>query len=170
MKDFHDLFIDQLRDMYAAEVLIEKTLPEMAKAAHLPKLKEAFHSHHLETKKHVQRLEKIAGDLNISLKNCHCEAITGILKEGKKLIKEDFPHQVRDAALIVSAQRVEHYEMAVYGALKAFAKHLKLEDVVRLLDESSHEEGRADKYLTEIASGNLFSAGVNEKALKRESA
>lgn len=170
MKDFHDLFVHELKDIYAAEVQIEKILPEMAKAAHLPKLKEAFRSHHQETKKHVQRLEKIADQLGITLKHCQCDAIEGILKEGKKLVKGDYPHEVRDAALIVAAQRVEHYEMAVYGILKAFAKHLKLNDIIKILDETSQEEGRADKHLTEIANGTLFSAGVNKKAAERKSA
>ncbi|HSW72955.1 MAG TPA: ferritin-like domain-containing protein [Chlamydiales bacterium] len=170
MKDFHDLFFHELNDIYAAELRIEKILPEMAKAAHLPKLKEAFHSHHKETKKHIERLEKIAAQLGVSLQHCECEAIEGILKEGKKLVKGDYPHEVRDAALIVAAQKVEHYEMAVYGILKAFARRLKLNDVVKILDETSQEEGRADKHLTEIANGTMFSAGINEKALKRESA
>jgi len=170
MKDFYDLFTHEIRDMYAAELQIEKMLPIMAEKAHNSKLKEAFHTHHKETKAQIKRLEKIADQLNISLKNCECEAITGILKEGKNLNKEHFSPEVFDAALIVSAQRVEHYEMAVYGGLKAFAKHLKLDAIVKLLDESSQEEGHADKKLTEIAMGTLFSSGVNEKAMKRKSA
>lgn len=170
MKDFHDLFVHELRDMYAAEVQIEKILPEMAKIAHLPKLKEAFRSHHEETRNHVRRLERIALQLGVSLKNCKCDAIEGILKEGKKLIKGNYPHEVRDAALIISAQRVEHYEMAVYGVLKAFAKHLKLDDIVKILDETSKEEGHADKKLTEIANGTFFTTGINEKAVRRKSA
>jgi ferritin-like metal-binding protein YciE len=170
MKDFHDLFTHQLRDMYAAEIQIEKVLPEMARLAHLPKLKETFHTHHQETKKHIQRLEKIASELNIELKPCECVAIEGILKEGKNLVKEHFPNEVRDAALIVSAQRIEHYEIAVYGVLKAFAKHLHLDDVLKILNESSKEEGHANKKLTEIAEGTLFSVGINEQALRRESA
>lgn len=170
MKNFHDLFTHELRDMYAAEVQIEKVLPDMAKKAHNSKLKEAFTSHHQETKAQIKRLEKIAGQLNISLKNCECEAITGILKEGKKLDREHFAPEVLDAALIISAQRVEHYEIAVYGGLKAFAKHLKLDAIVQILDESSKEEGHANKTLNEIAMGTLFSSGVNEQAMKRKSA
>jgi ferritin-like metal-binding protein YciE len=170
MKDFHDLFINQLNDMYAAELEIEKALPEMAKMAHLPKLKEAFHNHHKETKHQIQRLEKIAEELGLTLAHETCDAIHGILKEGKKLLRGNYPSEVRDAALIVSAQRVEHYEMAVYGVLKSFARHLKLGNVIKLLEESSKEEGYADKKLNEIAEGTLFTMGVNAKALKRESA
>jgi len=170
MKDFHDLFIHQLRDMYSAEIQIEKALPEMARLAHLPELKTTFHTHHQETKKQIQRLERIASELNIELKHNECDAIEGILKEGKKLLKADYPHEVRDAALIISAQRIEHYEIAVYGVLKAFAKHLHLDDVLKILNESSKEEGHANKKLTEIAEGTLFSKGINEQALKRESA
>lgn len=167
MKNFYDLFVHQLKDMYAAEIEIEKALPLMAKMASLPKLKEAFHDHHRETKKHITRLEKIADHLGISLGKCHCEAIHGIIAEGKALIKEHYPEEVRDAALIVSAQRVEHYEMAVYGVLKSFAKHLKFDEVVDILKESAHEEGHADKKLTEIAEGTLFTTGVNAKAIKK---
>ncbi len=170
MKDFHDLFLDQLRDMYAAELEIEKVLPEMAKMAHLPKLKETFREHHKETKHQIARLEKIADELGIKLGHCECDAIKGILHESKKLLKGNFPHEVRDAALILSAQRVEHYEMAVYGVLKSFAKHLKLDGVVNILKESAKEEGHADKKLNEIAEGTLFTSGVNAQALKRESA
>ena len=85
-------------------------------------------------------------------------------------MKEKFPHEVRDAALIISGQRVEHYEIAVYGGLKSFAKHLKLNDIYKILEESSKEEGHADKKLNQIAEGTLFTTGVNAKALKRESA
>jgi ferritin-like metal-binding protein YciE len=170
MKNFHDLFSHQLKDMYAAEVEIEKMLPEMAKMAHSPKLKEAFHMHHKETKHQITRLETIAKQLKISLLHCECEAIHGILNEAKKLMKGNYSHEVKDAALIVSAQRVEHYEIAVYGVLKSFAKHLKWEEVVKILQESSKEEGHADKKLNEIAEGTLFTSGVNAQALKRESA
>jgi ferritin-like metal-binding protein YciE len=170
MKDFHDLFLNQLNDMYSAELVIEKALPEMAKMAHLPNLKETFHMHHIETKHQIARLERIADELGIKLHDSKCDAIEGILKEGKKLLKGNYPHEVRDAALIISAQRVEHYEIAVYGVLKSFAKHLKLDNVVKILDESSKEEGHANKKLSEIAEGTLFTTGINAKALKRESA
>ncbi len=170
MKDFHDLFFNQLNDIYSAELEIEKALPEMAKMAHLPKLKEVFHEHHQETKQQIRRLETIAEELGLTLSPHKCDAIHGILLEGKKLLKEKFLPEVRDAALIVSAQRVEHYEMAVYGVLKSFAKHLKLDNVVKILQESSKEEGHADKKLNEIAEGTLFTTGINAKALKRESA
>jgi len=170
MKDFHDLFIHELKDMYAAEVMIEKTLPEMAKMAHLPKLKEAFWEHHKETKHQIERLEAIADQLGISLAHSECAAIKGILHEVKTLLRGNYPNEVRDAALIISAQRVEHYEIAVYGVLKSFAKHLKLDEVVKILKESSKEEGHADKKLNEIAEGTLFTTGINNQALKRESA
>jgi ferritin-like metal-binding protein YciE len=170
MKDFHDLFTHEIRDMYAAELQIEKILPVMVEKAHNPKLKEAFNTHHKETKDQIKRLEKISAQLNVNLNNCECDAISGILKEGKKLSSEHYPPEVLDAALIISAQRVEHYEMAVYGGLKAFAKHLKLDEVLKLLDESSKEEGHADKKLTEIAEGTPFSSGVNVKAIKQRSA
>jgi ferritin-like metal-binding protein YciE len=169
MKDFHDLFAHELKDMYAAELMIEKALPELAKAAHSEKLKEAFRNHHKETKHHVERLKRIADHLKISLTNIKkCEAMEGILKEGKQYLKADYPHEVRDAALIISAQRVEHYEIAVYGVLKAFAKHLKYHEIIKILEETSKEEGHMDKKLTEIADGTLFQTGINAKASKRD--
>lgn len=167
MKNFHDLFEHQLKDIYAAEIKIEKTLPKLVKVAHNPKLKEALKAHHEETKHHIERLERIAGYLKVKLTNCKCEAIEGIIKEGENLLKEKYAPEVSDAAIIVSAQRVEHYEIAVYGVLKAFAKHLHLPEIIKILDETSKEEGHADKKLTEIANGTLFAAGVNEKAAKR---
>src|SRR5437868_4358958 len=112
MKNFHDLFVHELRDMYFAEKQIEKILPQMAKTAHSSKLKEVFREHHKETQHQMIRLEKIADQLGISLTNTECDAIVGILKEGRKLLRSTYPPEVRDAALIISAQRVEHYEMA----------------------------------------------------------
>lgn len=170
MKDFYDLFIHELHDMYSAERQIVKALPEMAKAANHPDLKEAFRTHRDETQRQIERLEEVAAQLGIQYKDAECPVVKEMLKEGKKIINSNYASDVKDAALITAAQRVEHYEMACYGILKAFAKQIDRKDLVKLLDESAKEEGHADKKLTEIAEGGLFSKGVNEKALKRKTA
>jgi len=170
MKDFYDLFIHELYDMYSAERQIVKALPDMAKAAHNPDLKEAFRVHRDETQKQIERLEQVAHHLGIQYKDAESPVMKEMLKEGKKIINSNYPSEVKDAALITAAQRVEHYEMACYGILKAFAKEIDRKDIVKLLDESAHEEGKADKKLTEIAQGSLFNKGINEKALKRKTA
>jgi ferritin-like metal-binding protein YciE len=168
MKNFHDLFVHELRDIYSAEVKIEKAMPEFIKAAHHQELKDAIRKHHEETERQIMRLRKIAAELDVELTGGECDAITGILKEIRKSLTEQYVPDVHDALLICSLQRIEHYEIAVYGALKAFAKRLKLHEVEKLLQESSKEEGHADKKLTEIANGKFFSAGLNDKAIKRK--
>src|SRR5262245_26249394 len=126
MKNFYDLFNHELRDIHNAEEQLVKLLPEFAKAAHTPKLKEAFEQHYAETQEHVERLERIAKDLNIELRGRECTAMRMFADEAKKTMAADYPPDVMDAALISSAQRIEHYEIALYGTLKAFAKHLGL--------------------------------------------
>jgi len=170
MKNFYDLFVHELKDMYSAEVQIERALTQYIKMATHSKLKNAFRMHHKETKNHISRLKQIARELKISLTKSKCEAMAGILLEGRKSIKEHYSREVRDALLIGSAQRIEHYEMSVYGTLKAYARHLKLTDVERILNITSKEEGHADKKLTEIANGTFLSTGINEKALRRKAA
>ncbi|MFI5333558.1 MAG: ferritin-like domain-containing protein [Chlamydiales bacterium] len=167
MKNFTDLFAHELRDIYSAEIQIEKLLPLLAKAAHLPKLKEVFQQHHKETKQHITRLETIANDLNINLEGRECEALEAVVREAKKIMKARYPHEVRDAALISCAQRVEHYEITVYGTLKGFAKYLDFDKAEELLNETLKEEQLADKKLTAIAAGSIFTKGINEQAARK---
>lgn len=167
MKDFYSLFVKELKDIYNAEKQILKALPDMAKSAHAQSLKEAFHQHHKETKEQIKRLEAIANEINEDLDGAENEIVKSMLKEGHKLIKGHFDPIVRDAALINAAQHVEHYEIASYGALKAFAKHLKLTDVFNLLDDASREEGSMNKTLTSIAEGSVFQKGINDKACEK---
>ncbi len=167
MKNFHELFIKELKDIYNAEQQIVKALPDFVHAAHSPKLKEAFRHHLEETHKHVERLETIAAELNLDLKGVECEAMTGLLKQAHKMAKANYASDVKDAALIGEAQRIEHYEIAVYGTLKTYAKILKLDHVEKLLKETLKEESHADTKLTGVAEGGLFSEGVNTKACKK---
>jgi ferritin-like metal-binding protein YciE len=167
MKDFYSLFVKELKDIYDAEKQIVKALPEMVKSAHSPILKEAFQHHLKESKEHIKRLEEISNELNEKLTGTHNEVIKSLIKETHHLLKGDFDPAVKDAALINAAQHVEHYEIASYGALKAFAKELKLTEVYNLLDDTSKEEGSMNKTLTSVAEGNLFQKGVNDKALEK---
>lgn len=170
MKSFYDLFIHELKDIYNAEQQIVKALPEMVHAAHAPKLKEAFKHHLEETRKHVERLDLIAKELNENLAGQECDAMSGLIKQSHKTLRLNLNADAKDAALIGEAQRIEHYEMAVYGTLRVYARRLGFDRVEKLLEETLKEESHADKKLTSVAEGSIFSEGVNTKAMKRESA
>jgi ferritin-like metal-binding protein YciE len=158
VETINDLFLEELKDLYSAEHQITKALPKMAKAASTEQLRQAFENHLEETKGHVNRLEKIFETLGNSGKGKTCEGMKGLLSEGSEIIGEVEKGDVRDAGLISAAQRVEHYEMAGYGSVRAFAELLGHPDVVKLLDATLKEEEAADQKLTQI------SKAVNNKA------
>jgi ferritin-like metal-binding protein YciE len=151
LDSLHDLYVDELKDLYNAENQLLKALPRLAKAASAPELKAAFTEHLEVTRKQVERLETIFAGLEVSPKGKKCKAMEGLVEEGKEVIDEEGDPSVKDAALIAAAQRVEHYEMAGYGCVRTFAKLLGYEDAVVLLQETLNEEGDADKKLTELA-------------------
>jgi len=151
LSNLHDLYVDELKDLYNAESQLLKALPKMAKAASAPELKRAFEDHLEVTQGHVQRLETIFEDLSIPSRGKKCKAMEGLIAEGAELIAEKGEPSVKDAGLIAAAQRVEHYEMAGYGCVRTFAKLLGYEDAVALLQQTLDEEGEADKTLTELA-------------------
>lgn len=165
--DFKQLFIEELRDIYSAETQLVKALPKVIKAAENPELKNAVKAHLGETEHQVERLQQIFEILGEDVGDETCEAMEGLLKECDEVVHRYPLSAVRDAALIAAAQRVEHYEIAVYGTLRTFAKQLDLEEIADLLDETLQEEGNANKKLTSIAEGELFTAGINQKAVKR---
>ncbi|HSX03423.1 MAG TPA: DUF892 family protein [Rhabdochlamydiaceae bacterium] len=167
MKDFYDFFIEELKKMYSAEKQITKAMPKVIKAAKSNNLKKALAHHLQETKTQVKRLEAVGKELKENLTGATCLPMKALLKEGEKYIKGKYESMVRDAALINCCQQVEHYEMACYGALKDHARNFGLFKVERLLEDSSQEEGNADKKLTEIAKGTQFSEGINKIACKR---
>ncbi|MDP9172743.1 MAG: ferritin-like domain-containing protein [Planctomycetota bacterium] len=166
MESLQDLFIDQLKDLYNAENQLVKALPKMAKAASSPELQEAFTEHLEETKGHVERLEKIFETLGTSPKGKKCKAMEGLIEEGKEMMAEDAAPDVMDAGLIAAAQRVEHYEMAGYGCVRAYAKQLGEQEAFAFLDETYGEESAADKKLTKLAEStiNLEAAGSSSGA------
>lgn len=162
--DLKQLYFDQLRDIYSAESQLLRALPKMRDAATCKDLKEAFASHLDETRHQMERLLEICRSHNISPDGEQCDAMKGLIKEGDKHVEDTLAGDVRDAVIIASANRVEHYEIAAYGVARAFAGVLDFPDDVKLLDESLDEESNADKAITKIATGGLFSSGVNAAA------
>lgn len=150
-KNLNDLFLDTLKDIYYAEKQILKTLPKMAKAAQSPELKAGFEKHQMETEGQVERLEQIFESLGKPARGKTCDAIIGIIDEGKSIMDEFKGTAALDAGLISAAQAVEHYEIARYGTLKTWAGQLGYKDAVSLLDQTLQEEGNTDKTLTQLA-------------------
>ncbi|HEX3816940.1 MAG TPA: ferritin-like domain-containing protein [Chthoniobacterales bacterium] len=151
LNSLRDLWIEEMRDLYNAENQLLKALPKMAKAASAPELKQAFESHLEETRTHVERLEEIFEKLDKKPSGKTCKAMKGLVEEGSEMMSEEGSDSVIDAGIIAAAQRVEHYEMAGYGAVRTFASILGEDDAEDLLQQTLDEEGAADEKLTEIA-------------------
>lgn len=151
LDSFDDLFVEQLQDLYDAEQRLTSALPKMAAAAHNPALRSAFEEHLRETQNHVTRLEQIFNHLGKSASAKTCEAMKGLVAEGSEAINGKGDPDVKDAALIAAAQRVEHYEMAGYGTVRTFAQRLGKSECARLLQQTLDEEMAADKKLTALA-------------------
>jgi ferritin-like metal-binding protein YciE len=154
-KSMHDLFVDQLRDIYHAETQLTKALPKMAKAATDPELQDGFKEHLSETEGQIERLKEIGSELNIKLTGHPCEAMKGLIAEGEDIIGLGLEGEIQDAGLIAAAQKVEHYEIAMYGSLTTWAKQLGYENAQRLLHESLNEEKRTDEKLTHLAKSRV---------------
>jgi ferritin-like metal-binding protein YciE len=150
-KDLNALFLDTLKDIYYAEKQIYKSLPKMAKAAQSDQLRSAFEKHHDETEGHIERLEQIFELLGKPARGKKCDAIEGILDEGKEIMDEYEDEPALDAGLLAAAQAVEHYEISRYGTLKTWADKLSLKDAVKLLDQTLAEEKKTDDTLSKIA-------------------
>src|SRR6202045_619388 len=150
-KNLHDLFLDTLKDIYYAEKQFLKALPKMAKAAQSDKLRAAFEKHHGETEGQVERLEQAFDLIWKPARAKTCDAIQGILDEGKEIMEEYKGTEALDAGMIAAAQAVEHYEIARYGTLKQWAQQPGIKDAVRLLDETLQEEKKTDETLTSLA-------------------
>jgi len=155
----HDAFIDELRDTYDAEKQLTKALPKLAKASTNPKLRQAFESHLKETQGQIARLEQVFEALDEKVRGKHCDGIEGIIEEGKSVMEEDFDDATMDACLIAAGQRAEHYEMAAYGTLVAWAEAMGHREAAELLQQTLDEEKAADKKLSGLAEG-----GINQSA------
>jgi ferritin-like metal-binding protein YciE len=164
LKSLEVLLQQEIKDLYSAENQLVKALPKMAKAATSPELREAFETHLEETKVHAERLEEVARLLETTPKGKVCKAMQGLVEEGSEVIEEDGEGSVKDLALIGAAQKVEHYEIAGYGTARAFAECLGYTDDADILGTTLEEESDADDAFTRLATGGLFSRGVNELA------
>jgi ferritin-like metal-binding protein YciE len=155
----HDAFIDELRDVYDGERQLTKALAKLAKTATAAPLREAFDSHLQETQGQIDRLEQIFESLEETVRGKHCEGIAGIIDEGKAIMEEDFDDATMDACLIAAGQRAEHYEIAAYGTLIAWARAMGHSEAADLLQENLDEEKAADEKLSSLAEG-----GINQSA------
>jgi ferritin-like metal-binding protein YciE len=155
METLRELYIEELKDLYSAEKQLVKALPKMAKNATHPELKQAFEDHLEETEGHVERLEQIFETLDGSPGGKKCKGMEGLIEEAKELLEEDVQEDVLDAGLISKAQHVEHYEIAGYGTVRAYALTLGEEEHARLLQLTLDEECEADKLLTSLAEGAI---------------
>jgi ferritin-like metal-binding protein YciE len=166
LNSLHDLFVEQLQDLYSAETQLVQALPKLAGASSHEELRDAFEKHLAETREHVSRLEQILSQLGATPGGTECKAMKGLIAEGDEVLQMQGDPTVIDAALIAAAQRVEHYEIAGYGTAKTYAGHLDLGDARDLLDRTLDEESKADSLLTKIATGGMFKSGLNQEAQK----
>jgi ferritin-like metal-binding protein YciE len=158
-KTLHDMFVMEIRDIYDGERQITKALSKMIKKASSTELRGALEHHLEQTQGHIQRLEQVFAELDETARGKHCDGIAGLLEEGKAVMEEDLDDVTMDACLIGAGQRVEHYEMAAYGTLLAWAQAMGHDEVAGLLEQTLDEEKAADEKLSSIAEG-----GVNQEA------
>jgi ferritin-like metal-binding protein YciE len=153
------LFLEELKDIYNAEKQLTRALPRMAKAAESTELQQAFTKHLKETEGQIQRLERVFQQLGQAARGKKCKGMEGLIEEGKEKLEEESEPQVLDAALIASAQKVEHYEIAAYGCLRTYAELLGYSEAAQLLQQNLQEEEAADKKLTQLGE-----SGINQAA------
>jgi ferritin-like metal-binding protein YciE len=171
INSLHDLYIDELRDLYDAENQLIKALPKMAEASTSEELRQGFEEHLEQTRGHSQRLEQIFERLGEKAKGRKCKGMEGIVKEGSEILEEDIDEDTKDAAIIGAAQRVEHYEIAGYGTARTHADLLGLDEDARLLEQTLEEEKETDQKLSALAENINVQAGegevVEETVLRR---
>ncbi len=155
-----DLLIQEIKDLYSAESQLIKTLPRMAKAASQGDLKNVFTRHLEETRKHAQRIEEMMEKLELSPRGRRCRAMEGLLEESREVIESGYPPVIKDLALIVAAQKIEHYEIAGYGCARTLADLIGESELADTLQETLDEEGATDKVLTEVAMGINIETGA----------
>ena len=163
-----ELFIDELRDLYNAESQLIKALPKMAKAANSEELRNGFEGHLEQTKGHAQRLEQIFQTLGEKPTGKKCKAMEGLIAEGSEAIEEDFEGEVRDAALIGAARRVEHYEMAAYSTVIKFGELLGQDEAVKLLEQTLEEETETDEKLVGLVDQFTVEISASEEESDEE--
>lgn len=160
---FHKLFIDEIKDIYWAEKHLVKALPKMKKGATSPKLASAIEKHLEETKVHVSRLEEVFEILELKPQAKKCEAMSGLVTEAESILEDtDADTMVRDAGIIIASQKVEHYEIASYGTLVAFAEKMGLKNAAALLSKTLEEEKATDVGLTKLAESEINEEAASE--------
>ena len=160
LHSLEDLFLHEIKDLYRAEHQLIHALPKMAKAAASEKLRQGFEDHLEQTRGHVERLEKIFDLLGKRHRATKCDAMEGLIEEGKKMIEEEAAPEVKDAGLIGAAQRVEHYEIAAYGTVRTLARLLHHTEAEELLQQTLEEEKQTDEKLTELAETEINAAAA----------
>lgn len=155
LKDLHSLFVHELKDLYSAEKQLTKALPKMAKAAKNEELRRAFEQHLEETQSQLARLDGVFAQLDTTTRGTKCAAMEGLIEEAKEWMAADAEPEVLDAALICAAQRVEHYEIAGYGAVRSLANQLGMNDLANQLQETLDEEKKTNERLNELALGQI---------------
>jgi ferritin-like metal-binding protein YciE len=164
MSELRDMFLDELSDIFDAESQLLKALPKMAEAAADEELQEGFRAHLKETEGHVERLRQVFEQLEKPTKGKTCKAMQGLIAEGEELISQD----AGDAALICAAQKIEHYEIATYGTLSAWARLLEEDDAEELLVTTLDEEKAVDQKLTELAEETINVEAAEGEAEEEE--
>jgi ferritin-like metal-binding protein YciE len=159
------LYTNELRDLYNAEHQLLKALPKMAKAASSEELKNAFEKHLEQTKSHVERLEKVFGELDEKPKGKTCHAMKGLIEEGSEILQQDGEESILDAGIIVAAQKVEHYEIAGYGSVRTFAHLLGQNKAAELLQTTLDEESETNELLNRLAESTINPEAVRETEL-----
>ncbi len=163
-----DAFLDELRDAFDAERQLVKALPKMAKSATSDELRDAFATHLEETRSHVERLTQVFEALDERPRGKHCAGMAGIVDEGSEVMGEDFDDETMDACLIASGQRAEHYEMAAYGTLIAWARVLGHDEAVELLQQNLDEEKAADEKLSSLAESGINQSAADAVSMESE--
>ncbi|MDX1665127.1 MAG: ferritin-like domain-containing protein [Candidatus Promineifilaceae bacterium] len=162
----YNVYVEQLKDMYSAEKQILDALPKMAEAASTPELRQAFEQHLAETEGQFERVRAILDELDENPGSKVCKGMQGLIEEGSEIMKKKGTPKARDAALILAAQKVEHYEIATYGALHAYAQTLGHDEHAETLNQILDQEYEADQKLDNIAEGGVLEAGLNEQAAR----
>ena len=163
ISSMQELFIEELRDMYHAEKQLARALPKLAKAANSEQLRTAFEEHTEQTKGQIERLQQVFESIGSPARAKRCEAMEGLVEEAQEMLDEDISDELLDVALIASAQKVEHYEIAGYGTLRTLAQQLGHNEAAKLLEETLNEEKQTDELLNKIALGE-----VNKTAMQAE--
>ena len=162
----YDLLVEQLQDIYDAEHQLIEAMPRLVVAAKSPELRKVLEDHHKETLAHVSHLTEVFFNLNIKSVRKPCCAMNGLIREANEILNATGNPDVIDAALIAAVQRIEHYEIAAYGCVKAFASEEGFQEVAKILEVTAKEEGASDKLLSKIAEGGMLRKSINKEAAK----